>query len=115
MLDIQQILLPLSKARFNLAWEKQFQDEVEQVLKDIAVPFNREYKLKPGQRIDFLVNGSIGIECKIKGNAKQIYRQCRDYCENDIIKEFIILTNRSMGFPKELHGKPCYMIKMGKA
>ncbi len=115
MSDIQHILKLLSQYKFDCTWEKRFQDQVEQVLKDNNIAHNREYQLKAGQRIDFLVDGSIGIEIKIKGSAKKIYRQCRDYCENDVIKEFIILTTRSMGFPKDLHGKPCYMIRAGRA
>ena len=46
--------------------EKQFQDVIEQLLNDFHFDFVREKKfIRTRNRIDFEVNGSIHIECKI--------------------------------------------------
>lgn len=90
--------------------------------KDMAFLFARhlgiimpeEYVLDPKNRVDFFLDGTA-IEVKInKGAAKSIYKQCERYCQFDEVKNLILVTNRPMGFPKEINGKPCYVISLGK-
>jgi hypothetical protein len=104
----------LSSARFPLNNEKELQAAIEIRLKDNYANFNREYRFDQNNIVDFFVNG-IAIEVKISGNAKAIYKQCERYCQFDKVKSLILVTNRSMGFPKTLNGKACYVLNLGKA
>lgn len=107
-------IISVLQNRFPLEVEKETQAAIEQKLKDSGIEYSREHKLDQENIPDFFIDG-IAIEIKIKGNAKSIYKQCERYCQFQEVKSLILVTNRSMGFPKEINGKPCYFINLGKA
>lgn len=111
---IQSILKILSVERFSTQNEKETQSQIEDVLKRNNIDFKREHRLSPESIPDFFIDG-IAIEVKIKGNAMQIYKQCERYSKFDEVKQLILITNRSMGFPAELNNKPCYVMKLGNS
>jgi len=111
---INKVLKILYSHRFPLVVEKETQHAIEEKFSDNDVPYSREHRLDEKNIPDFFIEG-IAIEVKIKGTAKNIYRQCERYCGFDEVKKLILVTNRSMGFPKEIKGKPCYFINIGKA
>lgn len=113
---INKVLKILYSHRFPLAVEKETQAAIEQKLVDNGIiEYSREHKLDEQNIPDFFIDGSIAVEVKIKGNAKQIYRQCERYCQFEEVKKLILVTNRSMGFPEKINGKDCYMVNLGKA
>lgn len=75
----------------------------------------REYHLDNENIIDFLLFDSIGVEVKIKGQKRAIYKQCERYCKFEKLKQLILVTNVSIGFPKEINGKDCYILNLSKA
>lgn len=75
----------------------------------------REFHFDENNIIYFLLDGSIGMEVKIKGGKRNIFRQCERYCQFEAVKIFILITNLSMGFPEEINGKTCYVVKLGNA
>ena len=107
-------IISVLQNRFPLEVEKETQAAIEQKFKDNGIEYSREHKLDQNNIPDFFIDG-IAIEIKIKGNAKSIYKQCERYCQFEEVKSLILVTNRSMGFPKEINGKPCYFINLGKA
>lgn len=117
---LNQIMLILSKCRLPLVKEKETQVAIELLFQQNGIEYIREYRLSEEYSFiqdipDFFIPlEGITIEVKIKGNAKKIYRQCERYCVHEKTKQLILVTNRSMGFPKELNGKPCYVINLGK-
>lgn len=111
---ITNIIQILSSSRFNLENEKQTQSEIELKLKQNKINYVREHRLDEKNIPDFFIDG-IAIEIKIKGNAKQIYKQCERYSKFDEVKNIMLVTNRSMGFPAEINGKSCYVVNLGKA
>ena len=116
---IEDVLHILSNRRFVLHDEKLLQDEIYNALltKIYKNDIKKEYHLddKNESIIDFLVYGHIGIEVKIKGQKRAIYRQCERYCSFDDIQQLILFTNVSMGFPEQINDKDCYLINMSKA
>lgn len=100
--------------RFLLNSEAELQDQMEQVLVDAGVPFERERRLGPRSRPDFFLDG-VAVEVKIKGSARAIYRQCERYAGFSEVTEVLLVTNRAMGFPKEINGKPAYFLNLGAA
>lgn len=114
---IHAILYALKSNRFLLENEKELQAHIADHLayklgKDILV--RREVVLGPKDIIDFLIE-DIGIEVKIKGSKRAIFRQCARYCGYDQVGKLILVTNVSMGFPTQLNGKDCFIINLGKA
>ena len=111
---INTILKTLYSHRFPLVVEKETQAAIEAKFAENGVPYSREHRLDEKNIPDFFVDG-IAIEVKIKGNAKTIYRQCERYCQFEEVRKLILVTNRSMGFPKQINNKDCYFINLGKA
>lgn len=111
---ISKIISTISKARLPVQNEKELQLAIEKLLDENKIVFDREFRLDEKSIPDFFIDG-IAIEIKIKGNAKKIYKQCERYCSFDKVKSLILVTNRSMGFPEEINGKSCYVIKLGMA
>lgn len=100
--------------RFPLEKEKETQEAIEKRLVENRIDYKREYHLDSDNIPDFFIDG-VAVEIKVKGNARNIYRQCERYCQFDEVKALILVTNRSMGFPPEINGKPCYVINLGRA
>lgn len=102
----------LSTSRLSLHDEMTLQREMTALLAPLD-PAN-PYRLDDKNIIDFFIKG-VGIEVKIKGSRQEIYRQCVRYCGFEEIQCLVLVTNRAMGFPKEINGKPTYVINLGLA
>ena len=111
---INDVINILGHRRLPLSTEQELQDAVEGMLRKHDIPYEREVKLSEHDRIDFMVF-DMGIEIKIKGSAKSIYRQCERYCGFEEVGSLLLLTNRSMGFPEEIGGTSCYLLNLGKS
>lgn len=109
-----EIIINILSSRFPLEKEKETQEAIEKKFTENGIVFNREHHLDHDNIPDFFIDG-IAIEVKIKGNARSIYRQCVRYCDFNDVKALILVTNRSMGFPPEINGKPCYVVNLGRA
>ncbi len=104
----------LAEYRFDTSCEATLQAQIERAFRERGVEYKREVRLSSHDRIDFLLEG-IGIEVKIKGSAKAIFRQCQRYCAYDEIQALILVTGRSMGLPESIQGKPCYYHNLGRS
>lgn len=112
---VAQVISALKGKRLNLQDEKALQKEIYNVLAVALpqLPIAREFVLDEHSIIDFLINNSLGIEVKIKGGKRDLYRQCERYCEFDLIEQLLLITNLSIGFPEQINGKDCYVLKLG--
>ncbi|WP_276483578.1 hypothetical protein [Paraflavitalea pollutisoli] len=112
---VQIVLAALKGKRFILHDEKALQQEIHLVLLNHlpALSIHREYVLDEHSIIDFLIGGSLGIEVKIKGGKRDLYRQCERYCGFDQVKQLLLITNLSMGVPEQINNKDCYVYKLG--
>ncbi len=63
--------------------EKQYCDAIESKLKELTIPYQREYTLKnTGNRVDFLIDDKIVLEVKAKLIiAKEDYYQLQRYLQ----------------------------------
>lgn len=112
---IHQIIPLLKSKRFSLQNEKQLQQEIEELFHfGLPLEFKREFHLDNNNIIDFLVC-QLGIEVKINAQRRAIYKQCERYCEFDQIKQLLLITNRSMGFPEQINGKDCFLFNLSKS
>lgn len=114
MPNTEVLIKLLSSFRFSSPDEKTVQSQLERHLTQAGFVFEREYRLDAKNIPDFFIDG-IAIELKLKGSAKAIYKQVERYSLFSKINALILVTNRSMGFPKEVNGKPIYVVNLGKA
>ncbi len=113
-LMIKHLFSILSKERIPISNEKEAQAHIANTLTSAEIKYERERAINPGDIPDFFIDG-IAIEVKIKGNAMAIFKQCERYCKSEQVKQLILITNRSMGFPEKINGKSCYVLITGKA
>lgn len=86
--------------------EARLQEEIALTLRHAHVRFEREVRLGPGERIDFMV-GSVGVEVKVKGAAHAVIRQLLRYSESERVTELVLFTTRAqIVVPDTLGGKP---------
>lgn len=98
-----------------IAEEYELQNMIADNLLRDGISFQREYRLGPRNRIDFLIEGGIGLEVKKrKPNRLQVISQLERYAANDKIKAIVLVIERSMDLPREVNGKPCSSIGLNK-
>lgn len=104
---INSIIQKISLCRFNISNEKVLQQQIFTILSIDFPELIREYKLDKESIIDFYLNG-IGIEVKIKGSPKSIYRQLERYSNSEKINVLVLLTSKTLGLPQQINNKPIY-------
>lgn len=103
----------LQIARYRLGHETLLQDDVEKRFREGDIPYEREKILGPADRVDFLVDGHIAVELKIKAQKRRIFRQMERYALHDCVDSLILVTAAPAGMPAALNGKPVYVVKLG--
>ena len=106
------IIEHLRAYRFRLNTERVLQDEMEEALRAGSFPVSREHRLPGAGIIDIMV-GRVGIEAKIDGSKREIFRQCSRYCDHDDVGALILATNVALGLPRM--AKPAFVLNLGRA
>ena len=118
---IESIICEIAHSKLNLSDEKILQSEIYTILvnnfsKDCKV--FAEKRLSNKDIIDFVLernNGEkIGIEVKIKGSPKNIYRQLARYSEHNL-DSIILLTNKAMGLPNKINNSELFYFNLGRS
>jgi hypothetical protein len=112
------VLELLQSGRYSLNNEKETQAQVGARLRDTleGVLVESEKRLSARDIPDFLVDGKIAIEVKLRGwQKKEIFKQLTRYAKHDVVECIILVTNVSLGLPTEIEGKPVYYVSMGRA
>jgi hypothetical protein len=116
----ERVMGILRNARLPLEDEKQLQEEMWGLLRSIAgndFRMLREQTIAGG-RIDFVaehVSGLTGIEVKVKGGKREIFRQLCGYCEDGRLAELIVATSLPLALPRFINGKPVAIVDLGRA
>lgn len=108
--DAIALVRMLQGCRLDLSSEKHLQEGIELALRNNDVIFEREKRLSPRDIPDFLAEGGIVIECKMRNKTKKmaIYQQISRYAACEEVTAIILASNVSMGLPSEINGKPVY-------
>jgi hypothetical protein len=112
--QIAAILAAICSHRLRLSSEQALQLDIAEVLTRSGIAFEREVKLSPHDRLDFLCGG-VAIEAKIQGSRLDIYRQCARYCARPEVAGLVLATNIAMALPLRISGKPVAVAALGKA
>ncbi|WP_051356391.1 hypothetical protein [Azorhizobium doebereinerae] len=105
----------LRRRRIDLTDEKRTQADIEQILVESAIPFEREKRLAPGDIVDFLVAGGLAIEVKTGGSKASIYRQLLRYASHEAVTAMLLVSNVPMTLPPLINGKRAAVASLGAA
>lgn len=110
----QSLTHQLRGLRMPVTTELALQDALEEWLNSSGMPFEREVRMGPKDRIDFMVADTIGIEVKTRHPRRQIYRQLERYCEGDRLTGLVLVTGTYLGLPDQIHGVPLFLVSLGR-
>jgi hypothetical protein len=104
-----EILALCQRLRCQTSDEKQIQDALEPMLREICSTVEREKRLSDADVVDFLVENHIAIEVKTEGSWMAVTRQLQRYMEHPSVHRLILVTTRRKhvaSVPGTLRGKP---------
>lgn len=109
------VLAALRHLRIQVAAEEfDLHLQVARCLDAAGLPYQREYRLGPGNRIDFFVGG-IGVEVKKgKPNAGSVLGQLTRYAASPEVIGLILVIERYLDVPAQIAGKPCASLGLRK-
>jgi hypothetical protein len=111
-LSVEAVAEALRRLRLPLTSEKALQLAIAEGLADAGFMFVREHRLSSGSIVDLFCDG-VGIEVKIGGGKRDVFRQVKRYAAFDEIRALILATNLAMGLPPL--GKPVVVVDLGRA
>lgn len=112
---VNELVQQLRRQRYRVGQEAWLQMDIEAALAALGVIFEREARLSTRDRIDFLIDGGIGIEAKTRCAPRQIFRQLERYAEHDAITSLILISGTATGLPGVINGRPLFYISTGRA
>jgi hypothetical protein len=97
------------------AFEGDIHDAAALALDREGIAYRREARLMPGCRIDFLIDGGIGLEIK-KGRPERlrVLRQLNRYAESGEVLALILLSERGVSLPETVAGKKLVRLSLGR-
>jgi hypothetical protein len=106
-----RILQALAGKRFVESDEASLQAGIALALESAGLPFEREARLSPTDRVDFLVGRTV-LEVKIEGGVSAVTRQLHRYAQSEAVDEIVLVTTRlrHASVPRSLNGKPVSII-----
>lgn len=115
--SVQALVALLKEKRFHYDNERDLQNGLEVVFKAEGYEYEREHELAPGDIIDFLLFGSVGIEVKIKGSPIEVARQLLRYAGHPKLSEIVLVTGKmSLGrLPDQLLDKPVTVVSLWRS
>lgn len=110
----EDILRALAGLKCDLNSEMATHDCIAEALRTAGVSFEREVRISPQDRLDFLC-ASRAVEVKLDGQAKAIYRQVERYAKSDRVTSIVVATARALRLPGVMNGKPVKVFSLSKA
>jgi hypothetical protein len=101
-----KLILLLERLPIRIETEAAMQLSLSDELTRGGVVFEREVRLSPTDRIDFLI-GSIGVEMKTKGSFVEVVRQLQRYATHERIRSLVLFTSspKLLKMPKSIGKK----------
>lgn len=101
--------------RFND--EARLQAGLAQLLGRLGVPFEREVRLTPKDRIDFVLDGAIGLEVKVGGSWAKLATQLHRYAQLPALSSLLVVVRDGhLGqLPHTLNDKPVRVVRLTRS
>lgn len=109
---LDDVVRLISSTPLSLSSETRAQDDLEAALVRAGIPYEREAILSSKDRIDFMI-GDVGVEMKIDGSPRSIFRQVERYSAHERIASLVLATNKAMTLPSSIGGKPASVVSLG--
>ena len=113
---VDRVLAALRELRIGvIPDEYKIQELIEDLLLRHEIPFQKEYRLAPRNRIDFYIEGGIGLEVKRgKPNRAQVTKQLQRYASFEEIRTVILVVDRNVNIPDSIRGKKCILFGLNR-
>lgn len=108
-----RVVSVLKRARLATGREDDTQADIARALAATGIHFQRERRLTLSDRPDFLVEGGLVIEVKLRAPKAAIYRQLERYARHDATRGILLVSATAMGLPPAIEGKPAYLLSVG--
>ena len=108
------ILGELSGVRFRFTDESELQAGIALALDRARIGYEREKVLSAADRPDFMIDGRIAVEVKIKGTLAQALRQVARYAAHSLVEEIVLVGTPGWmtRIPPTVAGKPVYSYRL---
>ncbi|MND19415.1 hypothetical protein D3C80_97300 [compost metagenome] len=103
---------------FRYGSEAELQEAIADLLMAACINAKREYRLDEHSRPDFLVEGGIALEVKVKGTWAEAARQCYRYQKHPEVKAVLLVSGAAWalhGIMPEIDNTPFYVVKARRA
>lgn len=94
-------------SRINVSTEQAAHNALADALARAGLAPEREVNLTQNDRIDIMVDG-VGVEVKIKGSRRDIYRQLQRYAASDRVSALVLATAAAWPPMLDIGGKPFF-------
>ena len=109
------IVAVLGRRIYRAAREIALQDGIEQVLQEHDFRVEREFRLTQRDRPDFLVDGCVALEVKMRASGSSVLAQLARYAAHERVGALVVATPRLSslsGMPAEIFGVPVRMVAL---
>lgn len=111
----ERIVAALGARVYRAAREIALQDGIEQVLRENRFRVEREFRLNKRDRPDFLINGCVAVEVKMRASGSAVLSQLARYATDRSVKALVVATPRLSslsGIPAEILGVPVRVVAL---
>jgi hypothetical protein len=115
--ELEEVVSSLRRLRIHsITLEYDLQAQIAARFDVDGIPYSKEYRLGPRNRVDFLVAGGIGVEVKKgKPNAGDVAAQVERYCRHEDVRALVLVVERSVfNHLEESNGKPVRYVALNK-
>jgi len=92
-MSLELIVGSLATTRTSHTDEAGLQQMIESILQLQGLDVQREVRLTPSDRIDFMV-GRVGIEVKVASSLAEVTRQLRRYAITGAVDHLVLVTTK---------------------
>lgn len=116
MSSLHRVAMAIACRRFRFAHERELQDGVARALGEESIGFRREVRFHDADAgcIDFLCDGGIGLEVKVRGPLAGVTRQLHRYAHAGEVRALLLVTTRMTldRLPDAMMGKPLRVVHL---
>ncbi len=113
--DVARVMTALKTLRAPVATgEYDLHELISGALTDAELEFYHEYKLAPGMRADFFLDGIVIEVKKGKPVRSKLIEQAARYLSRDSVQALIVVSQKNVSLPEKMSGKPVYSLSLDK-
>lgn len=109
----RRIAVICERSLINVSTEAAAHNDIAKALAAQGLDVRREVRLSDRDRIDVMVGG-VGVEVKIKGSRRDIYRQLQRYAASDQVSALVLATAAAWPPMPDISGKPFFHASLVK-